>query len=146
MKKNLIAAAALLCCLLNQPQSSSAVVKNKKASSLPAVKSNFNWHLNYKTFTDYSGYYNNDTPDQIQVWFMDPGNDSYPQHVIFLTANDHSGTFTVPEGTYDVQFFSPSTLQVMIIGSGKSAIGTNPIIPSVSFSGSSYTFDVYDYN
>ncbi|MDB5088493.1 MAG: hypothetical protein JWR09_2487 [Mucilaginibacter sp.] len=145
MKKTLIAAAALLCCLLNQPPSSSAVVKSKKAS-LSAAKSNVTWRLDRKTNTDYSGYYNNDTPDQIQVWFMDPGNDSYPQHVIFLSPNEHSGTFSVVAGTYDVKFFSPSNLQVMIIGSGKSAIGMNPTISSVDFSGSAFTFDVYDYN
>jgi len=145
MKKTLIAAGALLCCLLNQPQSSSAVVKSNPAS-LSAAKSNATWPLDFTTNTDFSGYYNNDTSNEIQVWFMDPGNDSYPQHVIFLDANDHSGTFSVVEGTYDVQFFAPSTLQVMIIGSGKSATGINPIIPSVNFSGSALTFDVYNYN
>lgn len=141
MKKTLITAGALLFCLLNQPQSSSAAVKSK-SPFLCTQKSSFSWNA----ITNFGGYYNNDTANQIQVWFMEPGNDSYPQDVIFLTANDHSGTFTVPQGTYDVQFYSPSTLQVMIIGSGKSATGTNPIIPSVSFTTGTLTFDVYDYN
>lgn len=145
MKKTLIAAGAVLCCLLNQPLSSSAVVKATKAPLSTAKFKSIISRLNQKAFTDISGYYNNDTPDQIQVWFMDPGNDSYPQHVIFLNANDHTGTFTVPEGSYDVQFFSPSTLQVMIVGSGKSAIGNNPIISNVNFN-TSYTLNVYNYN
>lgn len=142
MKRTFIIAGIAACCLLNQIKTSFAVGKNSKLP-LATEKLTYASLINKAFIDNYSGYYNNATSNQIQVWFMAPGIHSHPQSVVFFDANNHSGTFNVVAGTYDLQFFSPSNISVTIVGTGQSGSGSNPIISNVNCSGSPLTINIY---
>ena len=128
MKKILILSGIAALCLVGETNVSSAYnsVKSINAKHLKTKKAKL-------VFDQVNGSYFNSNSFPITVLFMQFG---HPQTVLNIPPGYSSGTYSVPAGTYDVQFSSSGPVYYEVTGYANQQ-GSNVTFPGVTFSSSS---------